>query len=165
MKGSMQVTADAARQVLSGEMALSKLLNVSRAELAGMAAFAHELWRQGRRPEARQMFEALIAADGQLYYGHAGMGLVAMQEEDFVAAQHHLARAAELEPGDPAVAVNLGEALVRLERIQEALPVLQHALALDPTLRNPGAARAAAILLGIGQGLTGLAKLHPVGAK
>lgn len=161
----MQVTADAARKVLSGEMALSTLLNVSRGELAGMAAFAHELWRQGRRQEARRMFEALIAADPQLYYGHAGMGLVAMQEEDFASAQCHLARAAELEPGDPAVAVNLGEVLVRLERIQEALPVLQGAMALDPTLRNPGSARAAAILLGISRGLAEVSKLHPVGAK
>ena len=158
----MQITADAARKVLSGELALSTLLNVSRDELATMAAFAYELWRQGRRQEARKMFDALIAADAQLYFGHAGMGLVAMQEEDFAAAQVHLARAAELEPADPSVAVNLGEVLLRLERLPEALPVLQRAAALDPTLKNPGAARAAAILIGIGQGI---ASLQPAATK
>ena len=161
----MQVTADAARKVLNGELSLSTLLNVSRQELAAMAAFAYELWRQGRRQEARKMFEALVAADGQLYFGHAGLGLVAMQEENFAAAHLHLARAVGLEPADAAVVVNLGEVLLRLERLPEALPVLQRAAALDPSLRHPGSARAAAILIGIGQGVADLANAPAVSAK
>lgn len=153
----MQVTADAARKVLSGEMSLSSLLAIPRQELTDMAAFAYELWRQGRRQEARKMFDALVATDPALYYGHAGLGLVAMQEENFAEAETHLTRAAALEPGDPAVQANLGEVLLRRERLQEALPVLQRAVAGDPTLRHPGAARAAAILIGIGQGISELA--------
>jgi tetratricopeptide (TPR) repeat protein len=152
----MQVTAEAARNVLAGKTTLRSLLNVPPEELANMAVFAHGLWRQGRRREARQIFEALVAADASLYFGHAGLGLVAMQEEDFLTAHRHLARATQLEPDDPAVAVNLGEVLLRLERLADALPVLERAAAADPTLRNPGAARAAAILRGIGQGVASL---------
>jgi len=161
----MQITADAARKVLSGETSLSTLLGVSRDELSTMAAFAYELWRQGRRQEARAMFSALAAADPQLYYGHAGLGLVAMQEEDFPAAHGHLARAHALEPADAAVAVNLAEVLLRLDRFTEALPMLQRAATLDPTLKHAGAARAAAILIGLGQGLAQLTQAQPAATK
>ena len=154
----MELTPEAARKVLAGETSLSSLLGVSREELARMAQFGYELWQQGRRNESMKMFQALLAADESLYYGHAGMGLIAMREENLQDARRYLSRALELEPRDPAVAVNLGEVLLRLGKLPEAVATMEKAIQADPTLKNAGAARAAAILTGIGHGMTELTK-------
>lgn len=158
----MQLTPQVARQVLKGEVPLRTLLGVSPQRLLQMAAEGHELWKQGRRQDARQMFQALVAVDDSLYYGHAGLGLAAMQEEDFTAAHKHLSRALELEPADASVAVNLGEVLLRLGQLPEAVAMMETAVKLDPTAKHPGAKRAAAILAGIGEGISEMTKTAAV---
>jgi Flp pilus assembly protein TadD len=149
---SFHVTPEVARQVLSGETPLSALFGVSKGQLAEMALFGHQLWRQGRRNEAAKVFRGLIALDDTVYYGHAGMGLVAMSRGDFCTAEQYLAKAVALEPSDAAVAVNLGEVLLRLGKVEPALAAFQSAALLDPSGHNPGAARARAILVGLGRG-------------
>jgi Tfp pilus assembly protein PilF len=142
-----------ARQVLSGDAPLSALFGVSKAQMAEMALFGHQLWRQGRRLDATKVFRGLIALDDTAYYGHAGMGLVAMSQEDFGTAEQYLTKAVALEPSDAAVTVNLGEVLLRLGKVEPALAAFQSAAGLDPTGRHPGAARARAILVGLGRGV------------
>lgn len=158
------MTPDVARQVLSGEAPLSTLFGVSKPQLAEMALFGHQLWKQGRRVEAQKVFRGLLALDETAYYGHAGMGLVAMSEDDLATAEQYLKRALELEPSDASVAVNLGEVLLRQGKLEPAIAALEAAAALDPSGHNPGAARARAILLGIGHGIAELRK-NPVEVK
>jgi Flp pilus assembly protein TadD len=147
------LTPELVSGLLSGETQLRALFGLSRPQLAAMAAQGHQLWQQGRRQEALRIFRALIALDERLYYGHAGLGLAAMSMEDFAQAEQHLRTAATLEPNDSSVAANLGEALLRLDRLEDAIVELQRAAKLDPTGRNPGAARARAILQGIASGV------------
>jgi len=152
------LTPELVRGLLSGETQLRALFGLSRPQLAAMAAQGHQVWQQGRREEALRVFRALIALDESLYYGHAGLGLAAMCTEDFAAAEQHLRTAAMLEPNDTAVASNLGEVLLQRGRLEEAIKELQRAAQLDPTGRNPGAARARAILQGIASGVAETSK-------
>jgi Flp pilus assembly protein TadD len=152
------VTPELARQVLSGEAPLSALFGVSREQLAEMALFGHQLWKQGRRAEAQKVFRGLIALEETAYYGHAGMGLVAMSQDDLAGAEQYLGKAMDLEPSDPSVAVNLGEVLLRQGKLEPAIAALESAMRLDPSGRNAGAARARAILVGIGHGAAELRK-------
>jgi predicted Zn-dependent protease len=145
-----KLTPDAARRVLSGELPLSALLGVSTEQIAGMASLGHQFWKQGRRREAQKMFRALVALDEKSYYGHAGLGLVAMEEEDLAAAEEHLRTALALQPHDAAVAVNLGEVLLRQGKLEAAILALDAAAQLDAT--GTGGTRARAILTGIGRG-------------
>ncbi|MCX6627850.1 MAG: tetratricopeptide repeat protein [Candidatus Solibacter sp.] len=147
-----KLTPEAARQVLAGEMPLSVLFGVSKGQLAEMASLGHQLWKQGRRQEAQKIFRGLIALDEKTYYGHAGMGLVAMSQEDLATAEQYLNKAFELEPSDASVAVNLGEVLLRQGKLEPAISALESASKLDLSGSNPGAARARAILTGIGGG-------------
>lgn len=147
------MTPELVRGLLSGETQLRALFGLSRPQLAAMAAQGHQLWQQGRRQEALRIFRALIALDERLYYGHAGLGLAAMSIEDFTEAEQHLRTAASLEPNDSSVASNLGEVLLQLGRLEDAIRELHRAAALDTTGRNPGAARARAILQGIASGV------------
>ena len=149
------LTPELVSGLLSGETQLRALFGLSRPQLAAMAAQGHQLWQQGRRQEALRIFRALVALDERLYYGHAGLGLAAMCDENFAVAEQHLKTAAALEPEDASVATNLGEALLRLDRLEDAIRELTRAAGIDATGRDPGAARARAILQGIAQGVAG----------
>jgi tetratricopeptide (TPR) repeat protein len=155
---NQMLTPETARQLLTGEMPLGALFGVSKGQLAGMASFGHQLWRQGRRLEAQKIFRGIIALDERSYYGHAGMGLVAMSQEDLATAEQYLNKAFELEPSDASVAVNLGEVLLRQGKLEPAISALESASKLDPSGVNPGSARARAILIGIGRGAAELSK-------
>jgi Tfp pilus assembly protein PilF len=161
----MHVTPEMARAVVSGGAPLSTLFGVSKGQLAEMARFGHQLWRQGRRVEAQKVFCGLIALDESSYYGHAGMGLVAMSQDDYPGAERYLTKAAALEPSDAAVAVNLGETLLRQGKLEPAIASFQSAARLDASGQNAGAARARAILIGLGRGAAEMLRGTKVGAK
>jgi len=59
-------------------------------------------------------------------------GLAAFSLRRFAAAAHYFDRARALEPANPAHAINLANALIKLDRDAEAEGALQTALALDP---------------------------------
>ena len=64
-----------------------------------------------------RVFEGLIVLDPNLYFGHAGLGALALRDEKLDQAVRHLTEPAELQPEDPAVHANLGEALLRQRRV------------------------------------------------
>jgi tetratricopeptide (TPR) repeat protein len=146
------LTSEMARDLVSGAAPLNQMFNVSPEQIAEIALFGHDLWRQGRREEARKVFLGLIALDEGIYYGHAGMGLLAMAEGDFASAEKYLEKAAALEPSDVAVGANLGEVLLRQGKIEAAVTALQHAAELDKSGKHAGAIRARAILVALEQG-------------
>ena len=135
--------------ILVGKEELAPNLEMSRNQLAALAALGFRFYEQGNLRDALTLFEWLAVLDPDLYFGHAGLGVMALRIEKLDDAVRHLQRAAELKPQDPAVYTNLGEALLRQANFSEAAAAFEQALKLDPNERNPSANRARAILRGM----------------
>jgi len=137
------------RNILAGKEKLAPNLEMSKNQLAALAALGFRFYEQGNLRDARTLFEWLAVLDPNLYFGHAGLGAMALRNEKLDDAVRHLKRAAELKTQDPAVYTNLGEALLRQANFQEAATAFEQALKLDASERNPSANRARAILRGM----------------
>jgi tetratricopeptide (TPR) repeat protein len=137
------------RNILAGKEALDPNVELSQNQLAALAALGFRFYEQGNLRDAQTLFEWLTVLDSNLYFGHAGLGAMALRNEKLDDAVRHLQRAAELQPQDPAVYTNLGEALLRRTNFAEAATAFDQALKLDPNERNPSANRARAILQGM----------------
>jgi tetratricopeptide (TPR) repeat protein len=137
------------RSILAGKEGLDPNFELSKNQLAALAALGFRFYEQGSLRDAQTLFEWLTVLDPNLYFGHAGLGAMALRNEKLDDAVQHLKRAAELEAQDPAVYANLGEALLRQANFAEAATAFEQALKLDPVERNPSANRARAILQGM----------------
>lgn len=137
------------RNILAGKEGLDPNVELSKNQLAALAALGFRFYEQGNLRDAHTLFEWLTVLDPNLYFGHAGLGAMALRNEKLDDAVQHLKRAAESEPRDPAVYANLGEALFRQTNFTEAANAFDQALKLDPNGRNPSANRARAILQGM----------------
>jgi Tfp pilus assembly protein PilF len=98
-------------------------------EQAGRSALAGDATRL---EEVRAAFERVLAFDRDLWEAHFGLGLVARQEEDFVAAASSFRRALDLAPEQPDVMHELGVALLASGSKADALGLLDRAAALRP---------------------------------
>ena len=145
----LQASPEAVRQVAAGEVPLRALAGVSDGQIAAMATFGSELCRQGRHGDAAKVIQGIVALDDSIYYGHAGLGWVAMQLDRLAEAEAHLTKAAFLAPADASVAANLGETLLRRGQVEEAVAVLDRAIRLGERDHDPGTLRAKALLAGI----------------
>ena len=121
----MVIEPTLARRLLTGEAELREFFGLTPTDLAALALPALELMRQGRRREASQVFECLIALDEKAPYGHAALGFLALESEDYSLAVQHLSKAYLLAPEDPAIALNFAETLLRLDRPADAIPLLE----------------------------------------
>jgi len=74
-------------------------------------------------------------------------------------------RAVELNPDDPTVHANLGEALLRQAQLADAAKHLDKALDLDPTGEDPGAKRARAIIQGMEILISEFQRMEPEPAR
>lgn len=151
-----QLSPEAARRLLSGDTPLREAMGVPLSELMFMASRAFDLWRQGRREDAVTLYRGIVALDAGVSWGHAGLGLAAMEEGDLAAAEAHLRRAVAADSTDPSIQVNLAECLIRRDQLLDALEILKAIVENPEYASHPGAIRAAAILAGIGQGLSAL---------
>jgi Flp pilus assembly protein TadD len=117
--------------------------------LDAIAIMGFNLYQQGDSEQAKILFEGLTAFSH--YAGFAGLGAIALAAEppDLETAIPNLNRAAELNPNDPTVRANLGEALLRKGSLEEAAAEFGKSLELDPEGKDPGASRARAILAGL----------------
>ena len=137
------------RNILAGKEEFAPNLEMSRNQLAALAALGFRFYEQGNLRDAHTLFEWLTVLDPNLYFGHAGLGAMALRNEKLDDAVQHLKRAAELKTQDPAVYTNLGEALLRQANFHEAATAFEQALKLDAPERNPSANQARAILRGM----------------
>ena len=137
------------RNILDGKEGIHQTLELSKNQLDALAALGFRFYEQGNLCDAHTLFEWLTVLDPNLYFGHAGLGAMALRDEKLDDAVRHLKRAAELQQQDPAVHANLGEALLRQANFTEAAGAFEQALKLDPAQRNPSANRARAILQGM----------------
>jgi len=151
-----QLTPEAARKLLSGDTPLREAMGVPLSELMLMASQAYDLWRQGRREDAETLYRGIVALDAGVPWGHAGLGLAAMEQGELEAAESHLRRAVAADSTDPSIQVNLAECLIRRDQLVGALEILEAVVENPEHASHPGAVRAAAILTGIGHGLSAL---------
>jgi len=98
-------------------------------ERAGQAALAGEA---AALDGSKVIFERALAVDGALWEAHFGLGIVARQRGDAVAAQASFRRVLELWPDQPDALHELGVALLMGEDAGGALAALDHAAALRP---------------------------------
>jgi len=131
---------------------------VGKAEIEALAAAAYAYFQQGMWDQARNVFSALVTLAPKLYVGHAGLGAVALAQQDLREAFRHLDAAAQMRPADPAVFSNAGEVVLRMGHPDKAEKVLRAAVALDPKGKDPSANRARAMLLGIESARTAAAQ-------
>jgi|LNFM01.1.fsa_nt_gb Flp pilus assembly protein TadD len=151
-----QLTPEAARKLLSGDTPLREAMGVPLSELMFMASRAYDLWRQGRRDDAETLYRGIVALDAGVPWGHAGLGLAAMEEGKLEAAEGHLRKAVAADPTDPSIQVNLAECLIRRDQLLAALEILKAVVENPEHASHPGSVRAAVILTGIGHGLSAL---------
>ena len=149
MKADLTVPAGTLDRLLGNQAGLNEYIGLEEHELRAIASLAVRLYEQGRTPEARTVFQGLIALDPNLYLGNAALGAMDLTDGRLDSALSHLTKAVELNPDDPSVHANLGEVLLRRARSTEAQEHFQRAESLDPLSRDPGANRARAIMAGL----------------
>src|SRR5262245_53350831 len=96
-------------QVLNNQISLLQALGLSEDVVEVFASLGAQSYEQGRYKDARSMFTAAVALNGKSYFGHAGLGAVALVEDDLEGALQNLRRAYQINTHDPAVCGNLGE--------------------------------------------------------
>ncbi|MBI1789374.1 MAG: tetratricopeptide repeat protein [Acidobacteria bacterium] len=122
---------------------------LTKEHIQAIAVLGFNAYEQGRSEEARSLFHGLTTLDDNAYYGYAGLGAMALRDGDLRSAIEQLEKAAQRNPEDATVQANLGEALLRSARFEEAAKHFRRALELDPNGRDSGATRARAILEGM----------------
>ena len=130
---------------------MTPTLTLTEQQTAAIAALGYNLYEQGKMSEATTVFNGLVAIDPGNYIGYAGLGAVALASEppQLDLAVANLREAARLNSKDPTVQANLGEALLRQAKFEEAAGAFEKALELDPEEEDAGANRARAILDGM----------------
>lgn len=130
---------------------MTPTLTLTEQQTAAIAALGYNLYEQGKMSEATTVFNGLVAIDPGNYIGYAGLGAVALASEppQLDLAVANLREAARLNSKDPTVQANLGEALLRQAKFEEAAAAFEKALELDPEEEDAGANRARAILDGM----------------
>jgi Tfp pilus assembly protein PilF len=98
-------------------------------ERAGRASLTADVTRLD---EVRAAFTRVLEFDADIWEAHFGLGLVARQQEAFVAAASSFRRALDLAPEQPDVMHELGVALLASGSKVDALGLLDRAAALRP---------------------------------
>lgn len=86
----------------------------------------------GDRERASAAFSDALRVDPSLARAHNGLGVIAAERRDSVAALEHWRRAADLDPRDYRTLFNIGNLLVQLGRATEARPYWERYLATAP---------------------------------
>jgi tetratricopeptide (TPR) repeat protein len=130
---------------------LARYFGLTSVHMHAFADLGLQLFQQGRMDDAAIIFRGMISLDDQCYLGRAGLGALALEQHtpDLKTAIRSLELAAHLTQHDPNVYANLGEALLRSARFEQAAAAFRRALDLDPQRVNPGTKRAHAIICAI----------------
>jgi tetratricopeptide (TPR) repeat protein len=85
------------------------------------------------RQEAEQEYKVALAFNGLDEKSECRLGDLALLRNDLQTASAHYSRALQLQPNDAEAALGLAKALMDMNQPQKAEPLLEHAVALDPT--------------------------------
>ena len=131
------MTTDQIQAALDGKITFSTALGAPDGITELFALMGAQYYDQGRYDDARCMFQGAATLDSSNYYGHAGLGAIALMEDDLEGARAHLLRAHSLNSKDPSVCANLCEVCLRRGETAEAARYLREAANLDPEHLNP----------------------------
>ena len=143
------MTTDQIQAALDGKIPFSAALGAPDGMIELFAIIGAQYYDQGRYEDARCMFQGAATLDSSNYYGHAGLGAIALMDDSLDEARVHLTRSYGLNAKDPSVCANLGEVLLRTGERNEAARLFREAAALDPEHLNPYANRARGMLSAI----------------
>lgn len=117
-----------ARAVVEEGHTLQESLGVADDYLETMEFYAHRLYVNGEFEKMAVLVEGIIALDETRYYPYLLLGDVAMQRERWEEAVQCLGAALNFGPDESMLEGKLGEALLRVGRIEEAVIHLQQAI-------------------------------------
>ena len=126
------MTMDEIQAALDGNIPFSQLLGTWEGTARFLALIGAQSFDQGRYEDARSMFQGAASLESTHYSGHAGLGALALMEDDLEGARTHLLRAYSLHPQDASLCANLGEVFLRSGETEQAARFLKEASALDP---------------------------------
>ena len=85
------------------------------------------------REEAEKEYQAALAVNSRDEKSECRLGDLAFLREDLQTASAHYSRALQLDSNDAEAALGLAKTLLSLNQPQKAQPLLEHAIAVDPT--------------------------------
>lgn len=104
--------------------------SMSRAQIAEMSLFGHQLFENGKLTEARGVFEGLVAQGIKDPFPHTMLGTIYMAQGEPDRALALFEAALAIDPGDLAARVYRGEIRLFAGRLRPALQDLRRALDL-----------------------------------
>lgn len=146
------------RDLVEAEISFRKALNSEPSNTEALYGLGWTYYLAAKNDEAREMFKRCIDTDPRSHLGYKGLGSVAMIEGNLGTAEESYLKALNLAPsdsavlnslgllylrqeenlkaleiyekvkGEPALAVGHSEALMRLERLDEARQVVEEAI-------------------------------------
>ncbi len=119
-----------AREMVEEGNTLQESLGVADDYLETMEFYAHRLYVNGEFEKMAVLVEGIIALDETRYYPYLLLGDVAMQGERWEEAVQCLGAALNFGPDESMLEGKLGEALLKVGRIEEAVIHLQQAIAM-----------------------------------
>lgn len=141
---------------LQGRITLGDLEGITKQEQYQMAEIGHNYLSQGKLPEAKIVFEGLLALDPFDAYFNMALASISQQENRPEDAEKLYTRALEINPFSPTAHANRGELRVMQGNLQHGVEDLVKALELDPKMKEPATERAKATLMVLREQLAGL---------
>lgn len=141
--------------VARGEVSLAEIEGLTAAEGYQIADFGWMLLEQGRFEAAIAVFETLTLSNPHHAYFHALLGSALQRSGAGEAALEAYARAIEIDGTETAALVHRAELLLGRGGSgdgDEALSLLERALAFDPFLKRPESRRARALACALSDG-------------
>jgi tetratricopeptide (TPR) repeat protein len=129
---------------IMGQMTLGDLEGVTKQQQYEVAQIGHAYLSSGKFPEAKKIFEGLLALDPFDAYFHMALGSIAQQTDDLVEADKRYSRALEINPLSPTAFANRGEVRVMSGRLAEGAQDLVKSIQLDPDGKEQATIRAKA---------------------
>jgi tetratricopeptide (TPR) repeat protein len=135
--------------LMSGKIQLGQFLGLSRDLLYRIAQIGHQILAAGRLPQARRIYEGLVAAEpfNSIYCCLLGAVYHRLGELDLAVEAY--TRALELDRRNGDALAGRGEVYLQRGQRQEAIRDLSEAIKLDPEGEHPTAARARALVSAI----------------
>lgn len=89
------------------------------------------LLEQHKLAEAKKVCQEILKRAPTLVFANHAMGLIAMEEEDFNTAETELRKAVAADPGNAGYLTSLGKAVLKCNRIDDAIKLFEQAIAID----------------------------------
>ncbi|MDX8448565.1 GNAT family N-acetyltransferase [Mesorhizobium captivum] len=150
--GDLEAAVRACRQILAADPShvqglrlLQQLDAARRAILPQNLSVAARLHQAGNLAAAAKIYREILDVEPGRFDVRYLLGVIFLQQRRYGEAERQLARAIEINPNVAAAHYNRGLALVKLDRMQDALASLDNCIGLEPGRSQALALRTAAL--------------------